>query len=76
MVYVQDFQAFAEENPGVFEAAGTSQEEALTKMRLMALLGLGAHPHPVPLADVQVRLSFSLEPFLSGALSPSEHPSF
>mmetsp|Transcript_708 Transcript_708/g.2091 ORF Transcript_708/g.2091 Transcript_708/m.2091 type:complete len:416 (-) Transcript_708:200-1447(-) len=53
---VQDFQAFAEENPGVFEAAGTSQEEALTKMRLMALLGLGAHPHPVPLADVQASL--------------------
>lgn len=49
----QEFEAFAGKNEGVFEAAGTSREEALTKMRLMALLGLGAHPHPVPFADVQ-----------------------
>ncbi len=50
----QEFEAFASKNAGVFEAAGTTREDALTKMRLMALLGLGVHPAPVSFSDVQV----------------------
>lgn len=54
IVWVQDFEAFASKNSGMFEATGTSQADAVAKMRLMALLGLAAQSSTVSFSDVQV----------------------
>lgn len=39
----------------MFEAVGASQQDVLTKVRMMALLGLGAHASTLSFQDVQVR---------------------
>ena len=51
---MQAFKGFAQSNKGVFETVGMSYEDVLTKMRLMALLGLGAKASTVSFQDVQV----------------------
>lgn len=52
---VQSFESFAASNKGVFETVGVTHDDALTKMRLMALLGLGAQQSSLSFQDVQVR---------------------
>ena len=52
--FVQAFDHFAAANEGVFKQLGVSHEDALTKMRLMALLGLGSQASSVTFQDVQV----------------------
>lgn len=51
----QAFESFAKANAGVFETVGVSHGDAQTKMRLMALLGLGAQSSTLSFQDVQVR---------------------
>jgi translation initiation factor 3 subunit M len=54
---VQAFESFAQSNKGVFETVGMPYEDVLTKMRLMALLGLGAKASTVSFQDVQAALN-------------------
>lgn len=61
---MQTFKSFAHSNKGVFETVGLSQDDVLTKMRLMALLGLGAKASTVSFQDVQVLLSLFRQLFL------------
>ena len=51
---MQSFETFAASNSGIFEALGSSQAEALVKMRLMALLGLSVRAATISYQDVQV----------------------
>jgi hypothetical protein len=50
----QDFQALAATSPAVFAAAGTSSEDALAKMRMMALMGLAHASTDVSFVDIEV----------------------
>jgi hypothetical protein len=52
---VQAFESLAKDSAGVFEVVGASREDVLTKVRLMALLGLGAQATTLSFEDVQVR---------------------
>ena len=52
---VQEFQAFAEQHPKVLESVGVSQESALTKARLLALLSLASRSHELSYAHIRVR---------------------
>jgi hypothetical protein len=51
---VQAFEAFAEREPAVFEAVGTTRDGAQAKMRLMALLGLASGAPSVSFQQIQV----------------------
>ena len=51
----QAFESLASDSAGVFEVVGASREDVLTKVRLMALLGLGAQATTLSFEDVQVR---------------------
>ena len=55
VVLQQAFESLAKDGSGVFEAVGASQQDVLTKVRMMALLGLGAHASTLSFQDVQVR---------------------
>jgi hypothetical protein len=56
----QAFQSLAKDHAGVFGAVGAAQEDVLTKVRMMALLGLGARAATLTFQDVQVRLYCSV----------------
>jgi translation initiation factor 3 subunit M len=56
---VQAFESLAKESAGVFETVGASREDVLTKVRLMALLGLGAQAATLSFEDVQTALNVS-----------------
>jgi len=61
----QAFEGFAQSNKDVFDTVGMSYEDVLTKMRLMALLGLGAKASTVSFQDVQVRATrTNMKPWL------------
>ena len=54
-VPLQEFQTFVEEHPKVLEVVGVSQESALTKARLLALLSLASRSHELSYASIRVR---------------------
>jgi hypothetical protein len=56
---LQAFESLAKDNAGVFETVGASREDVLTKVRLMALLGLGAEATTLTFENVQVRCPFA-----------------
>ena len=55
---LQDFKAFAAASPGVFEQLAVPQEAALSKMRLLALMGLCHGAAEVTFDQIQVRRLF------------------
>lgn len=52
---LQEYQTFAEQHPGVLESVGVSQDNALTKARLLALLSLASRSHELSYAHIRVR---------------------
>ena len=52
---LQEYQTFAEQHPAVLESVGVSQESALTKARLLALLSLASRSHELSYAHIRVR---------------------
>jgi translation initiation factor 3 subunit M len=54
---VPEFQAFAAAHPGAVEAAGLTQEAALEKMRLLALVGLACDSRELTFAQVAASLA-------------------
>jgi len=58
---VGDFKALVASEPGVFAAIGTTEEEALAKMRLLALMGLAHGTNEITFADVASKLELAPE---------------